>query len=109
MQTPAAMAATVDSNIKRLVLVTDAWDPQINGVVRTLKTTAKELQAMGLEVHLITPQVRQWVNGSGHVIWLEIWREPVDAPPANRDGCPRLRQQISAHASLKLNQSAPRF
>lgn len=54
----AAAAAAVDPNIKRLVLVTDAWDPQINGVVRTLKTTASYLRSMGVEVHLITPQVR---------------------------------------------------
>lgn len=48
--------AAVNPDIKRLVLVTDAWDPQINGVVRTLKTTAHYLRSMGVEVHLITPQ-----------------------------------------------------
>lgn len=43
--------------IRRLVIVTDAWEPQINGVVRTLRTTAQVLRSMGVEVSVITPQV----------------------------------------------------
>jgi len=39
----------------RILIVTDAWEPQVNGVVRTLKTTARELQAMGHEVRFLTP------------------------------------------------------
>jgi glycosyltransferase involved in cell wall biosynthesis len=39
----------------RILLVTDAWEPQVNGVVRTLKTTARELGAMGHEVKFLTP------------------------------------------------------
>src|SRR3954471_5980553 len=39
----------------RILLVTDAWEPQVNGVVRTLKTTARELTAMGHEVRFLTP------------------------------------------------------
>jgi glycosyltransferase involved in cell wall biosynthesis len=39
----------------RILLVTDAWEPQVNGVVRTLKTTARELTAMGHEVSFLTP------------------------------------------------------
>lgn len=40
---------------QRLVIVSDAWFPQINGVVRTLDRTRQELEAMGLEVHVIGP------------------------------------------------------
>ena len=36
-------------------MITDAWEPQVNGVVRTLKTTARELTSMGHEVRFITP------------------------------------------------------
>ena len=36
-------------------MVTDAWEPQVNGVVRTLKNTARELQLMGHTVEMITP------------------------------------------------------
>jgi glycosyltransferase involved in cell wall biosynthesis len=39
----------------RILLVTDAWEPQVNGVVRTLKTTARELGVMGHEVRFLTP------------------------------------------------------
>jgi len=39
----------------RILIVTDAWEPQVNGVVRTLKTTARELHTMGHEVRFLTP------------------------------------------------------
>jgi glycosyltransferase involved in cell wall biosynthesis len=39
----------------RLVIVTDAWRPQVNGVVRTLMNTAACLESMGVEVNFITP------------------------------------------------------
>ena len=39
----------------RILLVTDAWEPQVNGVVRTLKSTYRELERMGHEVELLTP------------------------------------------------------
>ena len=40
----------------RIALVTDAWHPQVNGVVTTLSATARTLQAMGYEVRVINPQ-----------------------------------------------------
>ncbi len=39
----------------RILIATDAWDPQVNGVVRTLKATARELEARGHAVRFITP------------------------------------------------------
>ena len=39
----------------RLALVTDAWLPQVNGVVRTLGHTIREITAAGHEVTLISP------------------------------------------------------
>ena len=39
----------------RLALVTDAWLPQVNGVVRTLGHTIREVQAAGHEIHVISP------------------------------------------------------
>lgn len=39
----------------KVMIVTDAWQPQVNGVVRTLATTRRELQAMGHEVELLSP------------------------------------------------------
>lgn len=39
----------------RIVIVTDAWVPQVNGVVRTLGAVRSELQAMGHVVHVLSP------------------------------------------------------
>ena len=39
----------------RILIVTDAWKPQVNGVVRTLTTVVQELQAMGHVVDVIGP------------------------------------------------------
>jgi glycosyltransferase involved in cell wall biosynthesis len=39
----------------RIAIVTDAWRPQVNGVVTTLSTTAQTLEAMGHEVRVIHP------------------------------------------------------
>lgn len=42
--------------MKSVLFVTDAWYPQVNGVVRTLEHTAAELERRGIEVKYITPQ-----------------------------------------------------
>ncbi|QLC23697.1 glycosyltransferase family 1 protein [Parasphingopyxis algicola] len=39
----------------RIAIVTDAWDPQVNGVVRTLKSVGAELRKMGHYVHILSP------------------------------------------------------
>lgn len=39
----------------KLVIITDAWEPQVNGVVRTLGKTREQLLAMGYDVVMITP------------------------------------------------------
>ncbi len=39
----------------KILIVTDAWHPQINGVVRTLSITAEELQRRGHEVVILGP------------------------------------------------------
>jgi glycosyltransferase involved in cell wall biosynthesis len=40
----------------KIAIATDAWFPQVNGVVRTLAATVAELDRRGYEVELITPQ-----------------------------------------------------
>jgi glycosyltransferase involved in cell wall biosynthesis len=44
-----------DAPSHRILIVTDAWLPQVNGVVRTLTTVVSELQAMGHVVEVIGP------------------------------------------------------
>jgi glycosyltransferase involved in cell wall biosynthesis len=39
----------------RLALITDAWEPQTNGVVNTLKNTCLALEAAGMEILRVTP------------------------------------------------------
>lgn len=40
----------------RILVATDAWHPQINGVVRTLERVAQHAPAFGAEVTFLTPQ-----------------------------------------------------
>ncbi len=40
----------------KIAIVTDAWEPQVNGVVTTLKNTVRCLEISGYCVHLVTPQ-----------------------------------------------------
>lgn len=39
----------------KILLVTDAWPPQVNGVVRTLQETIRSLEAWGHRVEVIAP------------------------------------------------------
>jgi hypothetical protein len=41
----------------RIVIVTDAWHPQVNGVVRTLERVAEEARLLGHSVLFITPDL----------------------------------------------------
>jgi glycosyltransferase involved in cell wall biosynthesis len=55
----AAPAAVPEPVLPRkLLILTDAWAPQVNGVVRTLETLGKDLAAMGHEVRYGTPEGR---------------------------------------------------
>lgn len=38
-----------------VLIVTDAWHPQVNGVVRSIELTVREMEARGIRVSLITP------------------------------------------------------
>jgi hypothetical protein len=43
-------------NDRTLVIITDAWWPQVNGVVNTLMQTRTALKELGYRVTLLTPQ-----------------------------------------------------
>ena len=47
----------------KILIVTDAWEPQVNGVVRTLKMTRRELERRGHIVEIISPM------GFGSLDW----------------------------------------
>lgn len=44
----------------KILLVTDAWEPQMNGVVRTLSKTVEELRLKGHVVEIIAPSDGYW-------------------------------------------------
>jgi glycosyltransferase involved in cell wall biosynthesis len=46
-----------EGHVMRIAIVTDAWSPQVNGVVRTLQATRAELERMGHEVLVISPDL----------------------------------------------------
>jgi glycosyltransferase involved in cell wall biosynthesis len=50
----------------RILFITDAWHPQINGVVRTLLTTGRELEKMGHTVGFIGPDQFRTVGLPGY-------------------------------------------
>ena len=41
----------------KILIVTDAWEPQVNGVVTTLLTVIKHLQEKGHSVAVISPDM----------------------------------------------------
>ena len=47
---------TSSENKQKILIVTDAWYPQVNGVVRTLSQTREELRSMGYDVLMLTPE-----------------------------------------------------
>ena len=43
----------------KILIISDAWHPQINGVVRTLEMTVKELARLGHETRIVGPEERR--------------------------------------------------
>lgn len=50
----------------RILVATDAWHPQVNGVVRTLTATAEAARGLGVEVSFLTPQSFRTVEMPGY-------------------------------------------
>ena len=40
----------------RILVATDAWHPQVNGVVRTLTMMAQAVETLGAQVSFLTPE-----------------------------------------------------
>ena len=51
----------------KILIATDAWQPQVNGVVRTLGHVAREARALGAELEFLTPD--------------EFWTLPLPSYP----------------------------
>jgi len=55
---PAGAPHSEESSVLKVLIVTDAWAPQLNGVVRTLEMLGHELRLLGHEVRYATPEGR---------------------------------------------------
>lgn len=51
----ASRTTPVTPPIGGITIVTDAWHPQVNGVVRSIENTNRELLRMGINVSMVTP------------------------------------------------------
>lgn len=49
------MSASHPDDVLRVLVATDAWHPQVNGVVRSLDAVAREAPALGAELQFLTP------------------------------------------------------
>lgn len=52
---PESETVAAAVSLSRILIVSDAWTPQVNGVVRTLATVAEQLRGMGKVVEVIGP------------------------------------------------------
>lgn len=50
----------------RILIATDAWQPQVNGVVQTLRMTAEHAKARGVDIRFLTPQSFRTVAMPGY-------------------------------------------
>lgn len=65
--------------IRRLLLVTDAWSPQTNGVVTTLNAVIERLPALGITPHVIHPGLFSSIGLPGYreiPLVINLWRLP---------------------------------
>jgi hypothetical protein len=46
----------------KILIISDAWHPQINGVVRTLESTATELARLGHETLVVGVDAARWLT-----------------------------------------------
>ena len=46
----------------RILIITDAWFPQVNGVVRTMNAVVTELRRVGHEICMITPEAVSYTH-----------------------------------------------
>src|ERR1700685_2810561 len=45
-----------ESNLMRVLVATDAWRPQVNGVVRTLNSLARAAAKLGVTIEFLSPE-----------------------------------------------------
>jgi glycosyltransferase involved in cell wall biosynthesis len=69
------LRSTAGSGIMKVLIATDAWRPQVNGVVRTLGALARAAAKIGVEIEFLSPD--------------GFWTFPVPTYPGLRLALPR--------------------
>src|SRR6202000_3006634 len=64
----------------RFLIATEAWHPQVNGVVRTLTSLARAAATLGSDVAFLTPDGFPSAGGPTHPG--PPWRRPPPSPAA---------------------------
>ena len=49
-------AGPIKIDLMRILIATDAWRPQVNGVVRTLTSLAEAATGLGATIEFLTPE-----------------------------------------------------
>jgi glycosyltransferase involved in cell wall biosynthesis len=52
---PTDRTGSAEIGLMRVLVATDAWHPQVNGVVRTLTSLARSAQALGVSIDFLSP------------------------------------------------------
>ena len=80
----------------KILVATDAWHPQVNGVVRTLGHVAREARGLGAEIAFLTPEafftvpmptypeVRLAIPAPGATGWRRRSRKAAPTPSTSR-------------------------
>jgi glycosyltransferase involved in cell wall biosynthesis len=77
----------------KVLIATDAWVPQMNGVVATYKRLAEQLPALGCEVEFLTP-------ADFHTVKMPHYREIGLAWPDSRRASNRLSEAAPDHIHI---------
>ena len=71
--------------VTRILIITDAWAPQVNGVVRTLQSLAATVRKQGAEIEFLTPE-------GFRTVALPTYRSIRCALPSPREVARRIEQ-----------------
>src|SRR6516165_6482079 len=80
-------AVAVGSHAMKVLVATDAWRPQVNGVVRTLGSLARAAAKLGVEIEILSPE--------------GFWTFPVPTYPGLRLAVPSAKRIAERIATEK--------
>src|ERR1700728_4279790 len=80
-------ANPAESKTMKVMVATDAWRPQVNGVVRTLGSLARATAKLGVEIEFLSPE--------------GFWTFPVPTYPGLRLAVPRRKRVAERIESAK--------